>query len=122
MLVIKKDPAATECCPECREKYGYYWFSGMGDLAPHFYCDQCSNVYHRELHREMLRKNEHSQELLDEIASMLPSCPCGGRFRPDQFPKCPHCQHEFREKKDPIWRLGDPYAILVEGASLLMKE
>ena len=69
-----------------------------------------------------MHEKGQSQELLDEIASMLPSCPCGGQFRPDQFPKCPHCQHEFREKKDPIWRMGDPNAILVEGASLLTED
>ena len=120
--ITQIEPVAYAQCPNCQKRVGYYWFSGMGDLIPHFYCDRCSNLYHSKAHREVLKSSKATQELLDKLGASLPGCPCGGHFRPGQFPKCPHCEYEFRSKADSIWRLKDPYAILIEGASLVTEE
>jgi hypothetical protein len=120
--ITRRRAAARKECPNCGREYGYYWFSGMGDIAPHFYCDRCSNVYFREAHRRLLYEREASRQLVDEIASSLPDCPCGGRFLPGAGPKCPHCRFEFQHQDDPVKRLDDPHAILVGRAALLTED
>ncbi|MCM3876034.1 MAG: hypothetical protein NEA02_06390 [Thermoanaerobaculia bacterium] len=97
----------------------YYYFSGMGDVSPHFYCDSCSNVFFRQSDRDRIRERQPSAELLEAIAQTLPGCPCGGRFVPGANPKCPHCHREIPHRADPVSRLDDPYAILLEGALMV---
>ena len=115
----QRDPVDFKPCPSCDESIGYYWFSGMADMAPHFYCDHCSNIYFNNEHRELVRVGELTQELLDTIETTLPACSCGGHFRSGQNPKCPHCGYEFKHQDDPVQRLTDPRAILVEGAQVI---
>lgn len=118
----QRDPVVSKPCPSCNESIGYYWFSGMGDMAPHFYCDRCSNIFFNKGDRDLVWGREQTHELLDEIESTLPACPCGGQFRSGQNPKCPHCGYEFKHQDDPVRRLKDPYAILVEGASVISED
>lgn len=109
-------------CPHCAATIGYYHFSSMGDVCPHFYCTDCSNVFYRESDCNRIRSEEPSQALLEEIADSLPACPCGGRFSPGCNPKCPNCKAELRHRDDPIQRLHDPYAIVLEGSALFTEE
>lgn len=94
----------------------------MGDLAPHFYCTRCSNVFFRESDAERIRLEPDTPHLLQSISATLPSCPCGGEFLPDQHPKCPRCGTAIPNRFDAVQRLSDPYAVLVEGAVLLREE
>ena len=94
----------------------------MGDLAPHFYCDTCSNVFFSESFRALLYEQKASSRLLAQIEESLPDCPCGGHFRSGANPKCPHCHHEIAHKRNAVERLDDPYAIVLEGASLVTDE
>ena len=115
----QRAPAAHKQCPRCHHSIGYYWFSGMGDMTPHFYCNRCSNIFHSKEHNKLLwnnKPNKPTEKLLREIESTLPLCPCGGRFRSGQNPKCPRCNFEFKYQKNPMERLEDPYAILLENA------
>ena len=114
-----QDPVASIPCPHCALDIRYYHYSGMGDLAPHFYCDTCSNLYFSPRHRDLLRARAPSLELLRLIERELPACPCGGRFVPGSNPKCPHCGREVEHQSDPVERLTDPYAIQVEGARFI---
>jgi hypothetical protein len=91
----------------------------MGDLSPHFYCDSCSNILFRENDQKKLNKNDHTEELLNEITKDLPKCLCGGQFKAGANPKCPHCKKEIKHQSNPLQRLSDPYAIQVKGAYLL---
>jgi len=59
-----------------------------------------------------------SANLLKEITSTLPVCPCGGKFQSDAHPKCPYCQHSFTHQNDFISRLADPYMIRIERAKI----
>jgi hypothetical protein len=115
-ISYQRDPVASISCPQCRHSVRYYHFSGMGDMAPHFYCDRCSNLYYSESHHKRIWGKKPTQSLLLEIETTLPICPCGGKFRPGQNPKCPHCGFEFKHKSNPVERLTDPYAILLENA------
>ena len=109
-------------CPNCAATIGYYHFSSMGNLCPHFYCTDCSNVFFRESDFLRIRSKEASQSLLEEIAGTLPDCPCGGRFSPGSNPKCPECRAELRHRDSPIQRLHDPHAIVLEKSALFTEE
>jgi len=115
----QRQPCKSINCPSCGEAIKFYHYSGMGGLAPHFYCDTCSNVLFREKDRLKLRQNEPSEELLNEIAKDLPKCICGGQFRAGANTKCPHCRKEVPHQGNPVQRLTDPYVIQLEGAYLL---
>ncbi len=82
-------------------------------MYPHFYCDTCSNLFFSGAHHELVRRLPHDVSLLDRLARSLPSCPCGGRFRPGANPKCPSCDGELKHQLDPIARLSDPFAVLL---------
>jgi hypothetical protein len=115
----KRKPCASTNCPHCNRIIKYYHYSGMGDLAPHFYCDSCSNIFYRESDRVKIYGKDLTEELLFEIIKDLPKCICGGQFKAGANPKCPHCKKELKHQDNPIQRLGDPYAIQLEGAYLL---
>lgn len=113
-----KLPYTVEC-PSCNKTIRYMRYSGMADLMPHFYCNRCSNILLRECDRKLLDENNPSEGLLEQIASTLPCCPCGGRFAPGSNPKCPYCNVGFPHDHNPITRLTDPYVIKLEGAELI---
>jgi len=115
----QREPAAYKPCPSCKGSIGYYWFSGMGELFPHFYCDRCSNVFFDPKIKKNIYYKESTNALVEEIDKSLPHCPCGGQFKSGQNPKCPKCGFEFKHQSNPIQRLTDPYLILIEGAFLL---
>jgi len=114
-----REPTRKVACPHCSGLIEFYYYSGMGDLAPHFYCDTCSNILFREKDRQRIRGQEISEDLLQEFTEDLPECTCGGQFRPETNPKCPHCKREIKHQDNAIKRLRDPYAIQVKGACLL---
>jgi hypothetical protein len=107
--------AGTMKCPSCAHVVRAWRSSGMSDIAPHFYCDSCSNAIHREVDKEVSR-DQQTDQILCTIANSLPECPCGGQFRPSANPKCPKCHEEFRHSASALQRLTDPHVILIDGA------
>lgn len=111
-----------ECiCPFCNIKFCYMRFSGMSQSFPHFYCNRCSNVIHRESDFDKVMRKGESEELLFQIARSLPNCPCGGYFSSGANFKCPHCKKEIPNLYSNVSRLTDPYIVLVEGAKIFNK-
>lgn len=106
-------------CTSCEVCAPAWQSSGMSESFPHFYCDTCSNVLHRERDKERVYPVEPSQQLLDEIAATLPGCPCGGQFKPGTNPKCPNCRAEYKHHWDPVRRLVEPHMIILDGACLI---
>lgn len=102
-------------CPKCRGLTPAWRSSGMSDQFPHFFCNTCSNVIHRESD-QLLVWNDKSQAILDQIAETLPNCTCGGRFAPKCGPKCMHCKSEIPVVADPIAYLHNPNLIVIDGA------
>ena len=117
-LDTRQCPKSTHC-PHCNEVIEFYHYSGMGNLAPHFYCDSCSNIFFREKDRMILNNNEPTEEILNEITKDLPKCICGGQFKAGANPKCPHCKKEIEHSSSQVQRLSDPCAIQIKGAYLL---
>lgn len=120
METIQREPTDQAACPHCGVPIRFYRFGGMGNICPHFYCDTCSNVFHRESDFERIYHQERTRQLLEQIAATLPSCPCGGRFAPEASPKCPTCHQDLSHQASVLERLNDPYAILVTGACLVL--
>lgn len=87
----------------------------MSECFPHFFCDTCSNVIHRESDKRLVW-NEKSQEILDEIAKTLPKCSCGGQFSPNCGPKCKHCNTQIPVVRNAIEYLHNPNMIVADGA------
>ena len=111
----------TMQCPKCQKLTLAWQSSGMSQCCPHFYCDRCSNVIHRQADYTKIY-NGISDAILTEIAQSLPSCPCGGRFLPGTNPKCVHCGAEFPHQSPPLKRLNDPHMIVVDGACVFSDE
>lgn len=105
--------------PKCGKETPAWQSSGMSDSCPHFFCDTCSNVIHREQDHALLYENEINQELLDRIAATLPDCPCGGRFVPGANPKCPSCKTEYVHQWDAVKRLNVPFMPILDGSCLI---
>lgn len=102
-------------CPACNRLTPAWRSSGMSECFPHFFCDTCSNVIHREEDKHLVWY-EKSQKLLDQIAKTLPDCSCGGRFSPGCGPKCKHCGEEIPVVSDPVAYLHNPNMIITDGA------
>jgi hypothetical protein len=102
-------------CRGCATPTPAWHSSDISEMFPHFYCDRCSNVIHRRADQK-LAWPQATPAILDTIAATLPACPCGGQFRPGQWPKCPHCGTELAGTGDPVKRLQDPFVIVLDGA------
>lgn len=103
-------------CPKCQGLTPAWRSSGMSDCFPHFFCNTCSNVIHREADKELVWL-EKSQALLHQIADTLPDCDCGGRFSANSGPNCKHCGEEIPAVADAVEYLHNPRMIIVDGAS-----
>lgn len=105
-------------CVRCHSKTKAWRSSGMSDSCPHFYCTNCSNVILRRKDQDRLRRQGPSEQLLQDIQSDLPYCPCGGRFAPSAGPKCPACGAENPINFAPVQRLTDSNMIVVSGSCI----
>lgn len=105
--------------PKCGKETPAWQSSGMSDSCPHFFCDTCSNVIHREQDHALLYEHEANQELLEQIAATLPNCPCGGRFVPGANPKCPSCKTEYAHQWDAVKRLNVAFMPILDGSCLI---
>ena len=115
---IQKAPSQETQCGSCKTPVRFYRFGGMSELYPHFYCDSCSNLFFSEAHHARVLNAPPDASLLESVAATLPACPCGGRFRPGENPKCPNCGVELKHQLDPVARLTDPFGVLLSNASL----
>jgi hypothetical protein len=126
--------SSTGLCESCDGKFEYALIhNGFADTA-YAYCDECgmtallSGWYDKIPEGVLLRIHGPIET---EMESCLQACPCGGSFRRDASPRCPHCNvplsaelaTRYIEKDAPGakrgWRwqrhwLG-MYAIVIEG-------
>ena len=102
-------------CPNCDGLTPAWISSEMSSSFPHFFCDTCSNVIHREADQALVW-DEKSQELLDQIAATLPDCICGGKFAPNCGPICSHCNEQVPLVTDAVDYLHNSIMVVVDGA------
>lgn len=106
-------------CPACTRLTPAWQSSGMSESFPHFYCDTCSNVINRQRDKDQVYTQTPTPELLKYIVDTLPDCPCGGHFKADTNPKCPHCRADYSHHWDAVKRLTLGQMILIDGATLV---
>ena len=102
-------------CNSCDGLTPAWRSSGMSECFPHFFCDTCSNVIHRDADKRIVW-HEKSQQILDNIAQTLPKCSCGGQFAPKCGPKCKHCNAEIPIVSNAVDYLHCPNMVVIDGA------
>jgi len=94
-------------CPHChkvihlKQKYPYHaGFSNQGFI----YCDSCPNIFefhsYNQSYISVLGKHIHPWSLSSsekkKVEDNLKPCPCGGYFRFNAYPRCPHCNNNIQ--------------------------
>lgn len=102
-------------CESCEGLTPAWRSSAMSECFPHFFCNTCSNVIHRDADKKIVRY-EKSQKVLDNISKTLPMCSCGGQFTPKCGPKCKHCNAEIPIVSDAVEYLHNPNMVVIDGA------
>ncbi len=82
-------------CEHCSRNYRYsLWHSGFGESA-YAYCDTCgmlATCSYRRFFPATMPPSSSNYQVIDEAwEPLLASCPCGGSFRANASPRCPHC-------------------------------
>ena len=84
----------TGTCEHCGKEFGYYLVhNGFNDSA-YAYCDSCSYSVDLSGWSKLppgVRLQIH-KKISEDIEPFLKPCPCGGSFRADAVPRCPHCR------------------------------
>ncbi|MFZ5920818.1 MAG: hypothetical protein ACOYY3_07185 [Chloroflexota bacterium] len=91
----------------------------MADRVPHFYCDTCSNVFYSEKFKKIMYEFGPTERALLQIEKELPNCICGGQFRVEANPKCPHCKKDLPMPKNRLEKFIYPYVVIVKGSYFL---
>lgn len=88
-------------CPSCvrtiRTKQEYFYHAGFSNMG-FLYCSQCTAIFEFSSFNdcyERLFPDKHPWSLTEQekrkFEKHIKKCPCGGCFRFDALPKCPHC-------------------------------
>ena len=82
-------------CESCGRSFEYDLFHcGFGDMA-YAYCDRCGQTALLSGWYKHIPEGAHLQvhhAIEPRIEPYLQSCACGGAFRADATPRCPHCK------------------------------
>jgi uncharacterized paraquat-inducible protein A len=87
--------AATGTCDACGQTFEYRLIhNGFNDSA-YAYCDRCGcaaslNGYYKNIPPQAHLKIHGP--INPEAEALLQACSCGGTFRADAAPRCPHCK------------------------------
>src|SRR6185312_17076438 len=81
-------------CEHCSRTFSYMLLhNGFNDSA-YAYCDTCGSTAALSVWSSMpagVAVRFH-QRISSDVESHLRPCACGGRFRADASPRCPHCR------------------------------
>jgi len=91
-------------CDKCSKQFTYsLMHCGFGDCS-YAYCDICGKTAFfddyklpKEL-KGLLRYSVDSYVIPEQLESFIEKCDCGGHFRHNASPRCPHC----KERLSPI--------------------
>src|SRR5215472_4842743 len=92
-------------CEHCLQAFAYRLVhNGFGDSA-YAYCDQCGGTVTVDAwsqHPSNLHL-QYQRPLSKGAEPFLKPCPCGGSFRADANPRCPHCKKLLSAELAPKW-------------------
>ncbi|MFA5055768.1 MAG: hypothetical protein WC562_06315 [Dehalococcoidia bacterium] len=84
-------------CEICRKQFGYYMIHNGFNDSGYAYCDKCGqtcllNLWHIPKGiPEGIQKEIHVGLIPESAEAFLNPCACGGTFRREAYPRCPHC-------------------------------
>jgi len=88
----------TGNCETCSKNFGYALIhNGFNDSA-YAYCDSCGEIAILSGWFSDIPTNSNikfHQVISEEVEPFLKNCECGGRFRKNASPHCPHCNAEL---------------------------
>jgi hypothetical protein len=87
-------------CEHCAKLFGYYLIHNGFNESCYAYCDTCGvlqllngySLTHPNKLSELLAKRPGRQAIYPDMEEQLRACACGGHFRRDASPRCPHCK------------------------------
>jgi hypothetical protein len=80
-------------CEHCKKQFGYYLIHNGFNNSSYAYCDSCGVTALFDGYK--VPKNVEVvpyQNIMTEVEPYLAPCQCGGAFRADACPRCPHCR------------------------------
>jgi hypothetical protein len=80
-------------CDQCSKSFCYYLIHNGFNDSSYAYCDSCGmtallNLY---LIPKINIKIKPHQAIESKVEPFLQECSCGGKFRSEATPRCPHC-------------------------------
>jgi hypothetical protein len=94
---MTREPS-TGVCEQCQRQFSYWLMhNGFNDSA-YAYCDSCEysvslNGRHKGI--PVGARLQIHKRIAKDVEPFLKPCPCGGTFRADVSPKCPHCHQSL---------------------------
>lgn len=90
-------------CPTCAREFKYQRYHAGFSNQGYLYCDSSPTVLVWETweqpYRTLIDKHPWTLDRAEKtlVEEALASCPCGGRFRFDNPPRCPSCRADISE-------------------------
>lgn len=79
-------------CSDCGKQFGYYLIHSGFNESAYAYCDRCGETCLLNLWTLPAGVENKDYGLIPVgFEQLLTSCECGGSFRQDAAPRCPHC-------------------------------
>jgi hypothetical protein len=87
-------------CYNCSARFGYRLIhNGFNDSA-YAYCDTCGRTALLSLYSEIPSDVSIDYGMIDQaVEPHISNCNCGGHFRANASPRCPHCHMALSAEK-----------------------
>ncbi len=93
-------------CDKCKTSFNYYLIHNGFNETSYSYCDHCGKTclldeYSEEIPRKcqwFFETDKRYEKISDKLEGYLKKCSCGGSFKRNASPRCPHCRQEL----DPV--------------------
>jgi hypothetical protein len=136
-MAIMTREKSVGVCEHCYKTFSYYLVhNGFNDSA-YAYCDSCEYSVSLSGRYKGIPDQAHLQIhkcISKDVEPFLKSCTCGGTFRADGGPRCPHCRQslspiiakKYIEANAPGTKKGwqwqdnwsDIYSVIIDGKSV----
>jgi hypothetical protein len=79
-------------CEHCKKTFGYYLIHNGFNNSSYAYCERCGKTALLDGWKipKVIKVKLH-QAITEEVESYLRPCDCGGFYKCNASPRCPHC-------------------------------
>ncbi|MCA0201294.1 MAG: hypothetical protein LCH56_10700 [Proteobacteria bacterium] len=88
-------------CEHCTQKFSYRLIHNGWSNTAYAYCDNCgcTALFHELGPVPTTARLKVQGRISGEIEQYLKPCACGGKFRAEAVPRCPHCRQALSPEK-----------------------